>query len=118
MTGTRSRPIVLLSPKGKRRVPKEEYLLGHSRTLILFEKAEFSRLEDNLLPERLLNRPSNDLIFLVKSFSLCCPHAPVAKKAQAMTKDNEKLDFLQTSINNEQTYEFTLLLRNAFFGEP
>jgi len=118
VVGTRSLPIVLLSPKGKRRLPKEEYLLGHSRTLILFEKAEFMRLEESLLPERLLKRPSNDLIFLVKSFSLCCPHAPVAKQPQARTRNNEKLDFLQTSINNERTYEFTLLLCNSFFGEP
>jgi hypothetical protein len=96
----------LIFPRGNRRRPKEEYLLGHSRTLILFEKAEFMRLEDSLLLERLLSRPSNDLIFLVKSFSLCCPHALVAKDPQAMRRNNEKLDFLQTSINNEQTYGF------------
>ena len=116
--GTRSLPIVLLFPVGKRLVPKEEYLLGHSRTLILLEKAEFIRLEDNLFPERLLKRPSKDLNFFVKSFSRCCADAPVAQSPQTRAQINENLDFLQTSINNERTYEFTLLLRNAFFGEP
>tara|TARA_B100001057_G_scaffold42754_1_gene38264 strand:+ start:16039 stop:16395 length:357 start_codon:yes stop_codon:yes gene_type:complete len=118
VVGTRSLPIVLLFPVGKRLVPKEEYLLGHSRTLILLEKAEFIRLEDNLFPERLLKRPSKDLNFFVKSFSRCCADAPVAQSPQTRAKNNENLDFLQTSINNKQRYEHFSLLRNTFFGEP
>jgi hypothetical protein len=118
VVGTRSLPIVLLFPVGKRLVPKEEYLLGHSCTLILLEKAEFIRLEDNLFPERLLKRPSKDLNFFVKSFSRCCADAPVVQSPPTRAKINENLDILQTSINNKQSYEDHSLLRNTFFGEP
>tara|TARA_B100000401_G_scaffold64380_1_gene38258 strand:+ start:187 stop:447 length:261 start_codon:yes stop_codon:yes gene_type:complete len=77
--------------------------------LILFEKAEFIRPEDSLLPDRSLSFPSMDLNFLVKSFTFCWDHAWTQANARNTANRNEKLDILRTSINKNSMERHTYL---------